>query len=93
MVHTLLLFAMLFQGSAQTALKPVIDNDRVAVWDVPGPTDAQPLDAVVVSLSGSAEFLPKGMTPKLDEGKPAGRSIVSPVQPHCASPKFCPVLN
>jgi hypothetical protein len=51
-------------------LKPVIDNDRVAVWDVPGPTDAQPLDAVVVSLSGSAEFLPKGMTPKLDEGIP-----------------------
>ena len=77
---------MFFQGSAHMALKPVIDNDRVAVWDVPGPADAQPLDAVVVSLSGTAEFLPKGMTPKLAEGKPAGRSIVIDLKDHRVAP-------
>jgi hypothetical protein len=27
---------MLFQGDPQTALKPIIDNDRVTVWDVTG---------------------------------------------------------
>jgi hypothetical protein len=86
MVRTLLLFAMLFQGDAQTSLKPVIDNDRVAVWDVPGPTDAQPFDAVVVSLSDSAKFLPKGTTPKLAEGKPAGRSIVIDLKDHPVAP-------
>jgi len=90
MVCSLLLFAVLFQGGTQTALKPVIENDRVTVWDVTGPTDAQPLDAVVVSLSGSAEFLPKGMTPKIAEGKiagrTAGRSIVIDLKDHRVAP-------
>jgi hypothetical protein len=81
MVRTLLLFSMLFQAGAQTPLKPVIDNDRVAVWDVTGPTDAQPLDAVVVSLSGSAEFLPKGMAPKV-----AGRSFIIDLKDHPVPP-------
>jgi hypothetical protein len=85
MIRTVLLIAMLLQGSAQTALKPVIDNERVAVWDVLGPTDTQALDAVIVSMSGSAEFLPKG-TPKLAEGKPAGRSIVIDLKDHPVAP-------
>ena len=36
MIHILLLCAMLFQSGPQTASKPVIENDRVAVWDVTG---------------------------------------------------------
>src|SRR5580700_7416122 len=91
MVRALLLLAMLLQGGAQTTPKPVIDNDRVAVWDVTGPTAAQPLDAVVVSLSGSAEFLPKGMTPKITEEKSAAektaaRSFVIDLKDHPVPP-------
>jgi hypothetical protein len=98
-VRTLLLFAMLFQGGAQTALKPVIENDRVVVWDVSSSdvsrsTESRPLDAVVVSLSGSAEFLPKGTTPKVMEGKTegkmegkiVGRSIVIDLKDHPVAP-------
>ena len=65
MIPILLLCAMLFQSAPQTALKPIIENDRVAVWDVIGATAAQPSDAVVVSLSGSAVFLPEGTTPNV----------------------------
>jgi len=91
MVRALLLFVMLFQAGTQTAQKPVIDNDRVAVWDVTGPTSAQPLDAVVVSLSGNAEFLPKGMTPKITEEKSAvektaARSFVIDLKDHPVPP-------
>jgi hypothetical protein len=85
MVRIQLLFTVLFQGGAQTALKPVIENERVAVWDVTGSIDVQPLDAVVASLSGSAEFLLKGMTPKIAEGK-VGRSIVIDLKDHPVAP-------
>ena len=86
MIPTLLLLAMSFQGGAQTALKPVIENDRVTVWDVNGPTESQPLDAVVVSFSGSAEFWPRGTTPKIRKGKIAGRSIVIDLKDHPVAP-------
>jgi hypothetical protein len=65
MVSAILLFAMLFQGGPQTTLKPVIENERVAVWDVTDSPAVQPLDAVVVSLSGKAAFVPKGATPHI----------------------------
>ena len=65
MIRALLICAMLFQASPQTAPKPSIDNDRVTVWEVTGHATVQPLDAVVVSLSGSAAFLPKGTTPNV----------------------------
>jgi hypothetical protein len=81
MFRALLVFAMLFQAAPQTALKPAIENDRVVVWDVTGSANAQPLDAVVVSLSGSAEFLPKGMTPKI-----SGRSMVIDLKDHAVAP-------
>jgi hypothetical protein len=71
MVRILLFCALLFQAGSQTAVKPIIENDRVAVWDVTDSAPAQPLDAVVVSVSGSAAFLPKGTPPKI-----TGRSIV-----------------
>ena len=63
MVGTILLLAMLFQGGPQTMPKPVIENDRVSVWDVADSPAVQPFDAVVVSLSGKAAFVPKGTTP------------------------------
>ena len=56
----LLLCMMLFQAASPTATKPVIDNDRVTVQDVSISVSVQPTDAVVVSLSGSAAFVPKG---------------------------------
>jgi hypothetical protein len=81
MLLTLLLCAILFQAGPQTALKPVIENDRVAVWDVRDSTTAQPFDAVVVSLSGSAAFVPEGKTPKI-----AGRSFVINLKDHPVAP-------
>jgi hypothetical protein len=81
MLPILLLCAMLFQAGSQTALKPLIDNDRVVVWDVSDAATAQPFDAIAVTLSGSAEFLPKGMTPKV-----AGRSIMIDLKDHPVDP-------
>lgn len=57
---------MLFQASTQATLKPAIDNDRVTVSNVSEySVAAQPLDAVVVSASGNATFLPKGAKAKI----------------------------
>jgi hypothetical protein len=86
MVRTLLLCTILFQGIPQTALKPLIENDRVVVWDVTGPTTAQPFDAVVVSLSGSAAFLPKDTKPQIAAGTSSGRSIVIDLKDHPVAP-------
>jgi hypothetical protein len=81
MIPILLFCAMLFQASPQTAAKPVIDNDRVTVWDVGTAPVGRTLDAVEVSLSGSAEFLPKGTTPKVE-----GRSIMIDLKDHPVAP-------
>jgi hypothetical protein len=83
MIRALLLFAMLFQDGTQVALKPVIENDRVIVWDVTTPTTAQPFDAVIVSFSGSAQFVPRGTTPqKVADRTLPGRSIVIDLKDH-----------
>src|SRR5882724_4212842 len=71
MIRALLLCVALFQAGSPSAQKPIIDNDRVAVWDVTGSAPAQPTVAVLVSLKGNAAFLPKGFVPGVD-----GRSIV-----------------
>jgi hypothetical protein len=81
MVRILLFCAMLFQAASQTAVKPVIENDRVAVWDVRDSMPARPFDAVVVSFSGGAEFVAKGATPKI-----AGRSLVIDLKDHPVPP-------
>ncbi|MGA2354460.1 MAG: hypothetical protein ABSG02_08185 [Terriglobales bacterium] len=81
MVRILLLLTIVLQAVSQTAPKPVIDNDRVAVWDLAEPPTAQPLDAVVVSLSGGASFLPRNTTPKI-----SGRSIVIDLKDHPVAP-------
>jgi hypothetical protein len=76
MLRILLLCAMLFQAGPSSS-KPAIDNDRVTVWDVTDSVTAQPLDAVVISFSGNAFFLPKGTPPKT-----TGRSIVIDLKDH-----------
>jgi hypothetical protein len=78
----LLLSAMLFQAAPQGA-KPIIDNERATVWDVNGGTlPARPGDAVIVSLAGSAVFVPKGKAPP----KIAGRTIVIDLKDHAPTP-------
>jgi DNA-binding beta-propeller fold protein YncE len=81
MVQMLLLCMMLFQAGTQTATKPVIDNDRVAVLDVSSATPGQPTDAVVVSPSGNAVYVPKGATSKI-----SGRLFVIVLKDHPVSP-------
>ncbi len=83
MIRALLLCAMLFHASPQAMLKPLIDNDRVTVWLVTDDATmhAVPLDAVVVSLSGCAAFLPKSTPPNA-----SGRSIVIDLKDHPVAP-------
>jgi hypothetical protein len=81
MLPTLMLCAMLFQAGPQTATKPAIDNERVTVWDVTETAPAQASDAVVVSSSGNAVFVPKGTAPNV-----AGQSIVIDLKDHPVAP-------
>jgi hypothetical protein len=76
----LLLSAMFFQA-APPAAKPVIDNDRVAIWDVNGAAAARPGDAVIVSLTGNATFVSKGAAPKV-----SGRSMVIDLKDDAVAP-------
>jgi tetratricopeptide (TPR) repeat protein len=71
----------LTEAGSQTALQPILENDRVVVWDVTDSAPARAFDAVFVSLSGSAAFLPKGTPPKI-----AGRSIVIELKDHLVAP-------
>ena len=81
MIQMLLLCLMLFQA-ASPAAKPVIDNDRVSVEDVNSVSvAAQPNDAVVVSLSGIATFMPKGSRANL-----SGRMFVINLKDHSVPP-------
>jgi hypothetical protein len=81
MVRILMLLTIVLQAVSQTASKPVIENDRVAVWDLAETPAARPLDAVVVSLSGGASFVPRNTTPKI-----TGRSIVIDLKDHPVAP-------
>lgn len=72
---------MLFQAGSQPAMKPVIENDRVVVWNGSDPAAAHPFDAVLVSLTGEVAFLPKGTRPKI-----AGPSIVIDLKNHPVPP-------
>lgn len=77
MIYALLVCAMLFQAATQAALKPAIENDRVIVWDVTDSAPAQQTDAVVVSLSGNATWVPRGALQKID-----GRSMIIDLKEH-----------
>ena len=69
------------ESGSQVLLKPIIENDRVVVWDVTDSAPARAFDAVVVTLSGAAEFLPKGTPDKI-----SGRSIVIDLKDHLVAP-------
>jgi hypothetical protein len=86
MIRILVLCAMLFQATPQTGPKPSIDNDRVTVWEVIGGAAAQPLDAVVVSLSGNVAFVKKGATPNVSGDSNAGRWKVIDLKDHPVAP-------
>jgi hypothetical protein len=80
MILALLLSLMLLPIAPQTNAKPVIDNDRVTVWDVTAASaEPQSLDAVVVTFSGKAAFLPKGGKPEI-----GGHSIMIDLKDHPA---------
>jgi tetratricopeptide (TPR) repeat protein len=71
----------IIEADSQTAFKPLIENDRVVVWHVTDSAPARAFDAVVVSLSGSAAFLPEGAPLNI-----AGRSIVIDLKDHPVAP-------
>jgi len=81
MASILIFCALLFQASSQSAPKPAIENDRVVVWDGRDSAPVQPLDAVIVFLSGDAIFVPKGTTSKI-----YGRFIVINLKDHPVPP-------
>jgi hypothetical protein len=81
MIGILLFCAMLFQTGTQAAQKPVLDNERVTVWDVNSLVGSQPTDALVISYSGTATFVPKGATAKL-----VGHFIVIDLKDHHVDP-------
>ena len=85
MLLALLFSAILFQANSQPGVKPVVDNDRVTVWDV-NPEGAQipgarPLDAVVISFTGKAIFVPRGASAHI-----GGRTIVINLKDHPVPP-------
>jgi hypothetical protein len=71
----LLLCVALFQASSPTPQKPIIENDRVAVWEVTSTDAPQPTDALIVWLAGGATFVPKGTAPEVDRKKTGVGSI------------------
>lgn len=84
MIRALLLSVMLFQAAQPASPKPVIDNERVTVWDVTSPiatSGTQSLDTVVITASGNAAFFAKGKTPQVD-----GRSVVIALKDHPVPP-------
>jgi hypothetical protein len=72
--------------------KPVVDNERVTVWDVTwtkgqtNPARGHGLDTVVMSLvpGGTAKFYPHGAG--LDDGGKARRSLVIELKDHPVPP-------
>ena len=85
LISKIFLCALLFQAAPAPAPKTLLDNDRVVVRDVTGPAIAEPLDSVVVALSGTASgtavFLSKGATLDI-----SGRYIVVGLKDHANVP-------
>jgi len=85
LIGKIFLCALVFQAAPAQAPKTLLDNDRVVVRDVTGPATAEPLDSVVVSLSGTtsgtAMFVSKGTTPDI-----TGRYIVVGLKDHATVP-------
>src|ERR1700722_3923533 len=81
-----ILFAMLASSVAALSwgAEPVIDNDRVTVWDTTQPLPPAQHDFVAVSLSrkGTAYFGHKGSAP----GKAGVRTVVIELKDHALPP-------
>jgi hypothetical protein len=77
MIRILLFCMMALQAASQPASKPVIDNDRVSVWEMSGPMPATLGDAVIITSSGIAKFVPKGTTANL-----SGKYLVIDLKDH-----------
>jgi hypothetical protein len=78
-IAILLLAALGFQGVPTE--KPVIDNDRVTVWDTTATSSKLPYDSVSVSLTAKkATYLPKDAARKSD-----GRSILIAIKDHATA--------
>jgi hypothetical protein len=76
----LLLAALAFQGVPTE--KPIIDNERVTVWDTMATASKLPNDSVSVSLTAkTASYLPKNAARKM-----AGRSILIALKDHPVTP-------
>lgn len=83
------LLAFCFAAAGQT-VKPIIDNDRVTVWDVtwvkgqPNPLPRTEHDFVAVSLTkrSTAAFKHKGETP----GEEGARTVVIELKDHPVAP-------
>ncbi|MGH9594811.1 MAG: hypothetical protein ACRD5L_17100 [Bryobacteraceae bacterium] len=76
----LFLAALMFQGVPGD--KPIIDNERVTVWDATQTAGKLPYDSVIVSLTGeSATYLAKN-APR----KSGGRSILIALKDHTVAP-------
>ena len=79
-------------GAASAAVQPIIDNERVTVWDVtwsaadPAPVPAHQHDFVTVYLAGphkgKAEFAHKGVS----KGEPGERTLVIELKDHPVAP-------
>jgi hypothetical protein len=77
---TLLLTALLFQGVPGD--KPIIDNERVTVWDTTQTAGKLPYDSVIVSLTGNtATYLAKNA-----DRKSGGRVILIALKDHAVTP-------
>ena len=76
-------FALCFAAAGETP-QPIIDNERVTVWDVTGTMAPAALDFVAVPLSrkGAAVFGHKGDTP----GEAGSRTIVIELKDHPVAP-------
>jgi|SRR5579859_1797507 len=81
MIRILLFCAMLLQAASQPTPKPVIDNDRVTVWEMSGSMPATPGDAVIILSVGDAKFVPKGTTANM-----SGKYLVIDLKDHPVPP-------
>jgi hypothetical protein len=96
MFRTLVAMAVCVAAAFSQDLKPVIDNDRVTVWDVmwtkgqTNPARGHDRDAVVMSVSGPhaghASFIAKGDSGAEIGGANQGRSIVIELKDHPVAP-------
>jgi hypothetical protein len=81
-VITTMIVLLLGVSARAQAVKPIIDNERVAVWDTMKTLPPAETDFVTVSLNGTAVFGHKGDVP----GEDGARSIVIALKTHPEAP-------